>query len=117
MSCLPFDPSLYGEGIEDDYDDEPDDFGLVVDPEDLVGAFDEPFGAPSSPAETRAALARAAAEFEGAFPGGLVEFQRQQRIAAGTEHACTRCGCSESRSCPGGCVWATPTLCSRCVSS
>lgn len=28
---------------------------------------------------------------------------------------CQICGCSEFNACPGGCVWATPTLCSRCV--
>ncbi len=43
------------------------------------------------------------------------EEERQARIAAGVEHACAGCGCSESRACPGGCVWATATLCSRCV--
>ncbi len=31
------------------------------------------------------------------------------------EPRCLGCGCSESHACPGGCVWATPTLCSRCV--
>jgi hypothetical protein len=31
------------------------------------------------------------------------------------EPRCARCGCSDSRSCPGGCVWAAPNLCSRCV--
>jgi hypothetical protein len=43
------------------------------------------------------------------------EFARQSRIAAGVEHACACCGCSESRSCSTGCLWATDTLCSRCV--
>jgi hypothetical protein len=43
------------------------------------------------------------------------EFQRQRRIDAGEEHACRVCGCSESRSCSGGCCWATGSLCSRCV--
>lgn len=28
---------------------------------------------------------------------------------------CAGCGCSMARACPGGCVWATPTRCSRCV--
>jgi hypothetical protein len=43
------------------------------------------------------------------------EFARQLRIAAGGEVACARCGCSETRACSGGCVWATPRICSRCV--
>ena len=43
------------------------------------------------------------------------EEARQARIEAGVEHACVGCGCSESRACPGGCVWATPNLCSRCA--
>jgi hypothetical protein len=30
-------------------------------------------------------------------------------------NACASCGCTDERACPGGCVWATPTLCSRCV--
>jgi hypothetical protein len=28
---------------------------------------------------------------------------------------CVGCGCTEGNACEGGCVWATPTLCSRCV--
>jgi len=43
------------------------------------------------------------------------EAARQARIAAGFEYACVVCGCSESRACPGGCVWAAPNLCSRCA--
>ncbi len=44
-----------------------------------------------------------------------LEFERQMRIAAGEERACLACGCSETRACSGGCIWATPNLCSRCV--
>lgn len=44
-----------------------------------------------------------------------LENERQARIDAGVEHACVACGCSESRACPGGCVWATASLCSRCL--
>lgn len=43
------------------------------------------------------------------------EFTRQVRIIVGRETACVRCGCSDSRSCSGGCLWATATLCSRCA--
>lgn len=50
-----------------------------------------------------------------AYAVDRAEAERQRRIAAGAEHACAACGCSESCACPGGCVWATPTLCSRCV--
>lgn len=46
---------------------------------------------------------------------GREEFARQRRIAAGREQACASCGCSESRACSGGCVWATRALCSRCL--
>lgn len=28
---------------------------------------------------------------------------------------CRVCGCTEMRACPGGCSWAAPNLCSRCV--
>ena len=36
-------------------------------------------------------------------------------VAIGELHRCAVCGCTELTACPGGCVWATPTLCSRCV--
>lgn len=42
------------------------------------------------------------------------EVERQKRIAAGAEHRCTVCGCSESRSCSGGCIWITNAICSKC---
>lgn len=31
------------------------------------------------------------------------------------EPRCRACGCSERQACPGGCIWATPDLCSKCV--
>ncbi|WP_447979068.1 hypothetical protein [Candidatus Nitrospira bockiana] len=31
------------------------------------------------------------------------------------EATCRVCGCTELAACPGGCVWAEPDLCSRCV--
>lgn len=43
------------------------------------------------------------------------EYARQLRILSGEERACLGCGCSETRSCSGGCIWATPTVCSRCM--
>lgn len=43
------------------------------------------------------------------------EAARLVRIADGLEHACLGCGCSESRACPGGCVWANERFCSRCA--
>ena len=46
---------------------------------------------------------------------GLFEDARQERIASGEEAVCAVCGCSQSRACPGGCVWAAPNLCSRCA--
>ncbi|HZP16811.1 MAG TPA: hypothetical protein VFB00_02520 [Terriglobales bacterium] len=44
-----------------------------------------------------------------------MEAERQARIAAGVERACIICGCSETRACAGGCVWANEKVCSRCV--
>lgn len=44
-----------------------------------------------------------------------LEFQRQLRIAAGSEHVCRGCGCSETRSCSGGCIWISANFCSRCA--
>lgn len=89
-------------------------FGLVVEPGDLEGAFDEPLE-PETDEERLLRHAQSAATFEEYYPGGVAEFHRQERIAAGREHACLGCGCSESRACPGGCVWATETLCSSCA--
>lgn len=43
-----------------------------------------------------------------------IEASRQTRIAAGIEDACRVCGCSETRGCEAGCVWAEADLCSRC---
>lgn len=43
------------------------------------------------------------------------EFARQLRIEARQEHACRVCGCSESRGCSVGCIWAGANLCSRCA--
>jgi hypothetical protein len=43
------------------------------------------------------------------------EFARQLRISHGLEHACAKCGCSESKSCSGGCCWFSETICSRCA--
>jgi hypothetical protein len=43
------------------------------------------------------------------------ELGRQERISSGAEVACAACGCSESRACPAGCVWATANFCSRCI--
>jgi hypothetical protein len=60
--------------------------------------------------DLHAALARGYAK-----PTDSEELARQARIAAGEEHACAGCGCSETRACEGGCVWATETLCSRCI--
>jgi len=40
---------------------------------------------------------------------------RAERMAAAGDRQCANCGCTESRACPGGCIWATETLCSRCV--
>lgn len=56
------------------------------------------------------------ADFAAIEEGTVEEFEeaRQARIAAGVEMACSMCGCSDSRSCPGGCIWARPNLCSRC---
>ena len=28
---------------------------------------------------------------------------------------CLGCGCSTLNPCPGGCIWATPNLCSNCA--
>lgn len=77
---------------------------------------DEPYIAtPETEAERQARYDLSAQTFDECYPGGVAEFHRQERIADGVEHACAVCGCSESRACSGGCVWATPNLCSRCV--
>jgi hypothetical protein len=50
----------------------------------------------------------------GSIQFAVAEAQAARRAAAG-ERRCAKCGCSNSHACPGGCVWATDTLCSRCV--
>ena len=51
--------------------------------------------------------------FEDEFPEDLV-FDDDERDFDNRPR-CQGCGCSELDPCPGGCVWATPELCSRCV--
>ncbi len=31
------------------------------------------------------------------------------------KQACRVCGCTDDHACPGGCWWAEPGLCNRCV--
>jgi hypothetical protein len=57
----------------------------------------------------------AAAIYVSMEPHIKADDERSARIEAGMERTCSSCGCSESRACTGGCVWATETLCSRCV--
>lgn len=40
-----------------------------------------------------------------------------EQVDAGcdAEPCCIACGCTNDRPCPGGCIWAGPNLCSRCV--
>lgn len=47
--------------------------------------------------------------------GPTPEDERQARIRFGLEMACRVCGCSYTKPCPGGCIWAAPHLCSRCA--
>lgn len=49
------------------------------------------------------------------FDSDAFEDERQRRITAGLEMECRVCGCSDTRACPGGCIWAAPFLCSRCA--
>lgn len=39
-----------------------------------------------------------------------------QRFIVRSALACVRCGCTESRACPGGCWWVSlrPPICSSC---
>jgi len=36
-------------------------------------------------------------------------------IAPPTERTCRICGCTDSRACEGGCGWAMPGICSKCI--
>lgn len=36
-------------------------------------------------------------------------------IALVSVPACRVCGCTDALACVGGCIWAEPNLCSRCV--
>ena len=55
--------------------------------------------------------------FEDEFPEDLVfdDDDAPETFSPGGVAVCQACGCSEVDPCPGGCVWATPELCSRCV--
>lgn len=57
--------------------------------------------------EVNAILAQAAAEAPDVLPDGKFKFSATGR--------CRVCGCTDERACPGGCVWAEPSLCSRCA--
>jgi hypothetical protein len=36
-------------------------------------------------------------------------------IEIADDGVCRMCGCTARRGCEGGCIWATPDLCSRCA--
>ena len=91
----------------EDFDDEDDDF--YGEPDEDEDDEDE-YLSPMTPAESVQVLTAARQEVEPRWLGadGLM------RLTAG-EMTCRVCGCSDTRSCPGGCLWAAPNLCSRCV--
>jgi len=41
----------------------------------------------------------------------IADWVRQERA----QRTCTRCGCTDTTACLGGCAWASQGLCSRCV--
>lgn len=94
--------------IEDpleDLDDEEDEDDIDEDEaEDEAREFYQEHARPLTPADTVEILAAAA----------TVSPPRYQ-LAGSWEMTCRVCGCSDSRACEGGCVWAAPNLCSRCV--
>jgi hypothetical protein len=53
----------------------------------------------------------------GLYDGGMHVFDPEAETEPSPleEPACVRCGCTYTSPCPGGCVWATEDLCSRCV--
>jgi len=73
---------------------------------DFYEDFDADYEAVDDSCTINGRLEAARNEFE--------EQLRQQRIAAGIEDACRICGCSGSKPCEGGCIWAESDLCSRC---
>jgi hypothetical protein len=51
-----------------------------------------------------------------AWPGDDFGDPEQEDFAEADDGPrCRVCGCSDDNACEGGCVWATPDLCSRCV--
>lgn len=96
----------------DDIDDEDDTLGLDEDDDDFENDPDPE------------------ADLQGLIemrPEDTVEYLRLAALQAGSflqsgrvvmplgEMTCRVCGCSDERACAGGCVWAAPNLCSRCV--
>ena len=43
-----------------------------------------------------------------------VILDEESRCDCGGPH-CEVCGCCDHNGCEGGCIWASPTLCSRCA--
>ena len=44
----------------------------------------------------------------------LVDYLRDEVDPSAGAH-CRVCGCTDEYACPGGCEWAEPNLCSRCL--
>lgn len=72
---------------------------------------------PATPADVAAAMQddAPAPPSEGGFTYDI-EAGRGE-LTPVVERTCTRCGCSDSRACPGGCSWVTldPPVCSNCA--
>jgi len=114
-------PSLHlrradGSGVdveEDLYFDERIRRGLPQEPHELadwaLNAITEEYGL--NQAEIAAVV--------GALEYCIMERQALQLARAQDrergEPMCLNCGCTQSHACEGGCFWASPNLCSRCV--
>lgn len=98
------------DGLDDWDDDTEGDEDLDGDDVDEEASeFDARFAAPLTLEDSVARVAAAAGEHASWYLGGQIA------VPAG-EMVCRGCGCRDSQGCPGGCLWAAPNLCSRCVS-
>jgi hypothetical protein len=92
----------------DDEDDEGDEDIDEDEAEDEAREFYGEYARPLTPDDTVDILAAAAGEPASWYRGGQI-------VLPTGEMTCRVCGCSDSRACEGGCFWAAPNLCSRCV--
>ena len=92
----------------EDYDDEEDDFDGEPEEDDEEAEFESLRSMTvEDTVQVLAAARLATPDPRWLESDGLIHMPSEMR--------CRVCGCTEDRACDGGCLWAAPNLCSRCV--